>query len=268
MIRVSPGSNNKVLLNLGSVFLIAQILTACTGASDLGREGKPVLTVSAASNLIPAFEEIGERFKFETGIGIEFNYGGSGQLTEQIIRGAPVDVFASADAAYIDVLLIEDLIVKSSVTDFARGRIVLWTANGSSLELQELQDLSQPSVETLALANPAYAPFGKAAREALTRAGIWTALEDKVIYGNNVSQTLHMAEVGSADAAIVALSLVLDSDGDWTLIPETGHEPIRQVMAVLRGSENEGAARAFIDFVKGEMGQEILQSFGFEDVRL
>ncbi len=261
-------SNCKFGLKLGIVFLIAHNLAACTGSSYLGREGKPVLTVSAASNLIPAFEEIGERFELETGIGIEFNFGGSGQLTEQIIRGAPVDVFASADAEYIDVLLDEDLIVKSSVTDFARGRIVLWTANGSNLELQERQDLSQPSVETLALANPAYAPFGKAAREALEGTGTWAALEDKVIYGSNVSQTLHMAEIGSADAAIVALSLVLDSDGDWTLIPETGHEPIRQVVAVLRGSENEGAAKAFIEFVKSETGQEILRSFGFEDVRL
>ncbi len=262
------GSDCKFVLKLGSVFLIAHILTACTGSSDLGRAGKPVLTVSAASNLIPAFEEIGDRFELETGIEIEFNFGGSGQLTEQIIQGAPVDVFASADAAYIDVLLDEDLIVKSSVTDFARGRIVLWTANGSSMELHELQDLSQPSMETLALANPAYAPFGKAAREALEGTGMWAALEDKVIYGNNVSQTLHMAEIGSADAAIVALSLVLDSDGDWTLIPETGHEPIRQVVAVLRGSENEVAAKAFIEFVKSETGQEILRSFGFEDVRL
>ena len=262
------GSNGKFGLKIGSVILVATILAACSSSSDLGRNGNPVLTVSAASNLIPAFEEIGERFELETDIEIEFNYGGSGQLTEQIIQGAPVDVFASADAAYIDVLLDEDLIVKSSVTDFARGRIVLWTANGSSLELHEIQELSQPSVETLALANPAYAPFGKAAREALEGAGMWAALEDKVIYGNNVSQTLHMAEIGSADAAIVALSLVLESDGDWILIPETGHEPIRQVMAVLRGSENEDAARAFIEFVKSETGQEILRSFGFEDVRL
>ena len=259
------GSNGKFGLKIGSVILVATILAACSSSSDLGRNGNPVLTVSAASNLIPAFEEIGERFELETDIEIEFNYGGSGQLTEQIIQGAPVDVFASADVAYIDMLLDEDLIVRSSVTDFARGRIVLWTARGSSLELQ---DLSQPSVEALALANPAYAPFGKAAREAIEEAGMWTALEDKVIYGNNVSQTLHMAEIGSADAAIVALSLVLQSDGDWTLIPETAHEPIRQVVAVLRGSENEGAAKAFIAFVKSETGQEILRSFGFEDVRL
>ena len=262
------GSDGKFGLKLGSVFLAATILAACTGSSDLGREGKSVLTVSAASNLIPAFEEIGERFELETDIEIEFNFGGSGQLTEQIVQGAPVDVFASADVAYIDVLLDEDLIVKSSVTDFARGRIVLWTSNGSNLELRELRDLSQPSVETLALANPAYAPFGKAAREALEGTGVWDELEDKVIFGNNVSQTLHMAEIGSADVAIVALSLVLDSEGDWTLIPERRHEPIRQVVAVLRRSQNESTAWAFIEFVKSETGQEILRSFGFEDVSL
>jgi molybdate transport system substrate-binding protein len=260
------GSDLKVLLNFGSVFLVAAILAACSGSSDLGRDGNPVLTISAASNLIPAFEEIGERFELETGIRIEFNFGGSGQLTEQIIQGAPVDVFASADVAYIDVLIDEDLIVSSSVTDFARGRIVLWTANGTSLELQELRDLSQPSVETLALANPAYAPFGKAAREALESVGLWERVEDQIVFGDNVSQTLHMAEIGSADAAIVALSLVLDSDGDWTLIPEAQHEPIRQVIAVVQGTQNEEAARQFVVYLMSATGQEILQNFGYEGV--
>lgn len=266
MIIVTLGSDGKFGLKLGSVFLAATILAACTGSSDLGREGKSVLTVSAASNLIPAFEEIGERFELETDIEIEFNFGGSGQLTEQIIQGAPVDVFASADVAYIDVLLDEDLIVKSSVTDFARGRIVLWTADGTNLELQELQDLRQPSVETLALANPAYAPFGIAAKEALESVGLWERVEDQIVFGDNVSQTLHMAEIGSADAAIVALSLVLDSEGDWTLIPERRHEPIRQVIAVVRGTQNEEAARFFVAYLMSATGQEILENFGYERV--
>ncbi len=259
-------SNGKFVLKLGFVFLAATILTACTGYSDLGQEGKSVLIVSAASNLIPAFEEIGERFELETGIRIEFNFGGSGQLTEQIIQGAPVDVFASADSAHIDVLLDEDLIVRSSVSDFARGRIVLWTANGSSLELRELRDLSQPSVETLALANPAYAPFGKAAKEALESAGLWERVEDQIVFGDNVSQTLHMAEIGSVDAAIVALSLVLDSEGNWTLISEAQHRPIRQVIAVVQGTENEEAARLFMAYLKSATGQEILQNYGYEGV--
>jgi len=259
-------SDGKFGLKLGSVILVATILAACSGPPDLGRNGKPVLTISAASNLIPAFEEIGELFELETDIKIEFNFGGSGQLTEQIIQGAPVDVFASADAAYINVLLDEDLIVKSSVTDFAQGRIVLWTANSSSLELHELQDLNQPSVETLALANPAYAPFGKAAKEALESVGLWERVQGQIVFGDNVSQTLHMAEIGSADAAIVALSLVLDSEGDWSMISEAQHGPIRQVIAVVQGTQNEEAARLFVAYLKSATGQEILQNFGYEGV--
>jgi len=266
MTRLAPPVEFKRNAKVGICLFIISLLSACRGPVGLAQIGKPTLTISAASNLIPAFEEIGERFMDETDIEVEFNYGASGQLADQIIQGAPVDVFASADAAYINELLEEDLLVESSVTEFARGRLVLWAAEGSNLELAALQDLSQLSGETLMLANPAYAPFGKAAREALESAGMWDVIADKVVYGSYVSQTLHMAEAGSADAAIVALSLVLGGDGDWILIPETQHEPIRQVMAVLRGTENEETARAFIEFVKSETGQEILRRFGFEVV--
>jgi molybdate transport system substrate-binding protein len=93
--------------------------------------------------LIPAFEEIGERFEDETSIEVEFNFGASGQLADQIIQGAPVDVFASADAAYINELLEEGLLVVSSVTEFARGHLVLGAAEGSNLELAALQDLGR-----------------------------------------------------------------------------------------------------------------------------
>ncbi len=268
MKRCAPPVEFKRYAQMGICLFLISLLSACRGPAGLAQGGKSALTISAASNLIPAFEEIGVRFEDETGIEIEFNFGASGQLAEQIIQGAPVDVFASADAVYIDALLEEKLLLESSVTEFARGRIVLWTAEGSELELDEPQDLSQLSVETLVLANPAYAPFGKAAREALESAGMWAALADKVVYGNYVSQALHMAELGSADAAIVALSLVLDSAGDWTLIPETQHQPIRQVMAVVRGTDHMEEAGAFIEYVQGEVGQEILRRFGFEAVSL
>ena len=268
MNRLAPPVEFKRNAKVGICLFLILLLSSCRGLAGLAQRRKSALTISAASNLIPAFEEIGDRFENETSFEVEFNFGASGQLADQIIQGAPVDVFASADAAYINELLEEGLLVESSVTEFARGRIVLWAAEGSNLEIAALQDLSQLSVETLMLANPAYAPFGKAAREALESAGIWDVIADKVVYGSYVSQTLHMAEAGSADAAIVALSLVLGGDGDWILIPEIQHEPIRQVMAVLRGTENEEAARAFIEFVKSETGQEILRRFGFGGVSL
>ncbi len=245
----------------GFVIFIVPLLAACGRTSE---PHDPVLTISAASNLIPAFEEIGELFEDETDIEVDFNFGASGQLAEQISRGAPVDLFASADSAYIDVLSTEGLILEPTVTEFARGRIVLWSADPEEIRLDDVRDLDQAAVETVALANPAISPFGQAAREALERAGLWESLEDKIVYGSNISQTLHMAEVGSADAAIVALSLVQDSDRGWSLIPESQHKPIRQVIAVLRGTENEGAARSFIDFIIRDPGQEILRRFGYE----
>ena len=254
----------KRLAVAGFFLAILPMLAACRTPAEITQAESRVLTISAGSNLIPAFEEIGQRFEEETGFDVEFNFGASGQLADQIIQGAPVDIFASADVVYIDDLLEEDLLIESSVLEFARGRLVLWTAEGSTLNLDAIQDLSQLSDETLVLPNPAYAPFGRAAREALQNAGKWTALEDKIIYGSYASQALHMAEAGSADGTIIALSLVLGSDGDWILIPESQHRPIRQVMAIVRDTEHRKLADAFFEFITSEAGQEILSQYGYE----
>lgn len=243
-----------------ALLLLSALVAGCAAP---GAAQPATITVSAASDLQPAFEELGRRFTAETGVQVKFNFGSTGQLAQQIERGAPVDLFAAANAAFVDDLAQLDLIIPDTRALYARGRITLWTRADSPIQLDQIEDLMQPAVRRVAIANPEHAPYGVAAREALQRAGIWEQIQPKLVFGENVSQTLQLADTGNVDAAIVALSLSIASDGRWTLIPETLHAPLDQVLVVIRGTQHEAAARSFAAFVNGPEGRPIMRRYGF-----
>ena len=243
---------------------LVMAVSGLVGAASTSASGQDVtLTVSAASDLTGAFGELGEAFEAETGIGVDFNFGSTGQLAQQIQAGAPVDVFAAANVAYIEQLDEAGLILPDTQARYARGRIVLWSRAGSGLEVTSIQQLARDDVQRVAIANPDHAPYGIAAREALQAAGIWDAIQDKLVLGENISDTFRYAESGNVDVAIVALSLAIPSDGTWTLVPEELHAPIDQALAVIAGTEHEAEARAFAAFVNSEPGREIMRRYGF-----
>lgn len=243
-------------------------LSACVGgASVISTTTQPAstvtLTVSAAADLIPAFTEIGALFTRETGIKIEFNFGSTGQLAQQILQGAPVDMFAAANQSFIQTLQDADLIMPDSRAVYAVGRITLWTRRNSPLIFTSIEDLRDPRIERIAIANPEHAPYGVAAREALQSAGLWDELQPKLVFGENIAQTLQYAESGNVDVALVALSLSIQSDGKWVLLPEGLHNPLVQALAVIKNTPHEAEARAFALFINGEIGHPIMRRYGF-----
>ena len=221
------------------------------------------ITVAAASDLMQAFEEIGREFESAHKTKVVFVFGSTGLLTKQIENGAPMDLFAAANVSYIDQLEQKGLIIPDTKAIYGRGRITLWTNADSNLRLEGIADLARPEVTRIAIANPDHAPYGLAARQALETVGIWERVKPKLVYGDNIRQTLQYAETGNVDVAIVALSLSLQSRGRWTLIPEELHKPIDQALAVIKSTQNEATARAFATFVKGQQGQAILQKYGY-----
>lgn len=223
----------------------------------------PQLTVAAASDLIAAFEEIGREFEATQKIKVVFVFGSTGMLTRQIENGAPMDLFAAANVAYVDQLEQKGLIIPDTKAIYARGRITLWTTFDSPVKLETVSDLTRPEIKRIAIANPDHAPYGLAAKQAFESAGVWEAVKPKLVYGDNIRQTLQYAETGNVDVSIVALSLSQQSKGRWTLIPEQLHQPIDQGLAVIRSTHNEQAARAFASFVTGPRGKEILAKYGF-----
>src|SRR5690349_7553748 len=253
---------SETRLALAALLLTLVCAIACKDRSPTTPASNEI-TVAAASDLTPAFEELGRAFESANKTKVVFVFGSTGLLTQQIENGAPVDLFAAASMSYIDKLDHEGLIIPDSKAIYARGRITLWTPAESTLRLETISDLARPEVMRVAIANPDHAPYGLAARQALESAGIWEAVKPKLVYGDNIRQTLQYAETGNVEVAIVALSLSTQTKGRWTLIPEELHQPLDQGLAVRKSTRNEQAARAFAAFVTGPQGRAILQKYGF-----
>jgi len=255
------------LAPLAAFVLALACVTACKDKTPATTTNAPApqheLTVAAAADLTPAFEELGREFESATKTKVIFMFGSTGMLTRQIENGAPVDLFAAANVSYVDQLEQKGLIIPDTKAIYARGRITLWTSNESPLRLQGIADLARPEVQRIAIANPDHAPYGLAAKQALQSAGIWERVQAKLVYGDNIRQTLQYAETGNVEVAIVSLSLSVPGNGRWTLIPEELHQPIDQGLAVIKGTKNEQAARAFAAFISSSQGKAVMKKYGF-----
>lgn len=239
------------------------VLSLLSGCQTTAAAPRVTLTVSAASDLTPAFQELGREFERATGHQVVFNFGSTGQLAQQIEKGAPVDVFAAANVSFVEQLEQEGLIIPSTKALYAQGRLTLWTRADSPIRVERIEDLTRPEVRKIAIANPDHAPYGIAAREALQKAGVWEAIQPKLVFGENVSQTLQYADTGNVDVAIVALSLSKTSQGRWTLVPDDLHTPLNQALAVIKGTPHEAQARQFAQFINGPQGRPIMIKYGF-----
>src|SRR5215218_441568 len=188
-----------------AAFVIAlACVTACKDKTPTSSTSSAELTVAAAADLTPAFEELGREFESATKTKVVFVFGSTGMLTRQIENGAPVDLFAAANVSYIDELEKEGLIIPDTKAVYARGRITLWTPNESTLRLQNIADLARPEVMRIAIANPDHAPYGLAAKQAVQSAGLWERVQPKLVYGDNIRQALQYAQTGNVEVAIVA----------------------------------------------------------------
>lgn len=234
------------------------------------------LVVGAAADLRPAFEDLGEQLTDQTGIDVAFVFGSSGQLAQQAIEGAPVDVYASANVDYVEAVLDSGRGDPDSQQTYAQGRIVIWTraeADQHWTDLHELAD-AEAGAEPLAIANPEHAPYGRAAQEALASTGVWDEAQPRLVYGENIADTHRLAASGNADAAITALSLALAADldasaaaseaGAWTLIDAEAHEPLQQDLVVTAEDPARAErAAAFVDLVGSDEGRATMRDYGF-----
>lgn len=240
--------------------LLALGLCICQTAGYAHAAG---FTVAAAADLSSAFPEIGNIFEKKTGITPVFSFGSSGMLARQIEGGAPFDLYASADMGFLGGLRAKGLIVAGSVKPYAVGSIGLATRKGSGIVVRTVADLKSPVIKKIAIANPAHAPYGRAAKEALESAGVWEAVKDKVVFGENIRQALQFVATGNAEVGITALSLHDPKEMDFILISPALHRPILQGIGIVASSSDKNAARAFIDVLTSPEGRAILERYGF-----
>jgi molybdate transport system substrate-binding protein len=247
---------------VATLCLLAAAASACASPTASSASGKAI-TVAAASDLQVAFPEIGRLFEQETGTKAVFSFGSSGNLATQIENGAPIDLFASADEGYVQQLVAKGLASQDKVQLYGLGRLALVTFKKSNLLILHLEDLLSPEVKHVSIANPDHAPYGVAAKQALTSAGIWDQLKPKVVYGENVSQALQFVQTGNADAGIVALSISDVAEVTRAPIDDSLYAPLRQAMVVLKGSSQQQLAGDFASFINGPKGRPIMDKYGF-----
>ena len=226
------------------------------------------LTVAAASDLQSALPPIASQFEKETGQAVRLTFGSSGNFFAQIQNGAPFDLFLSADIDYPRRLESSGHAERSSLYEYAVGRIVLWTRKDSGIDVQRgLAALADARVRRIAIANPEHAPYGRAAVAALRHEQLYDRVKDKFVIGENISQTAQFADSGSADVGLIALALArspaLTKTGTYVEIPEAWHPPIEQAAVVLASSRQKTLARQFLEYLKKPDVIRILQSYGF-----
>lgn len=226
--------------------------------------------IAAAADLRYALPEIADAFAAETGVRSRLSFGSSGNFRRQIEQGAPFEVFLSADEGYA-LALAESGHAMDKGALYAEGRIVLFAPARSTLAVDGALAglagaLKAGRISRFAIANPEHAPYGRAAREALTAAGLWDAVRPHLVLGENVSQAAQFALVGGADGAILPLSLVgagpMKGQGPFALIPAGRHAPLLQRMVLIKGADT--GARRFYGFMQSPAAFAILARHGFQ----
>ena len=226
------------------------------------------ITVAAASDLQFAMPELVRGFEQQTKARVKISYGSSGNFFSQIQNGAPFDVYFSADISYPQKLEAAGLTEPGTLRKYATGRLVIWVRNESRLDLSKgLRVLYDPSVKKIAIANPAHAPYGRAAVAALQSEKLYDNVASRLVFGENISQTAQFVETGNADAGLIALSLAIAPamkvKGRYVEVPSSAYPAVEQACVVLKSSRRKDLARQLLEYVTGIEGKKILARFGF-----
>ena len=223
------------------------------------------LTVSAAVSLTNALNEVAQQFsKAHPGTKVNYNFGASGALLQQMVQGAPVDVFASADQKTMNQAQEQNLVIPATRKNFVSNRLVLIVPMDSKLTLSGLKDLTEAAVKRVAVGNPATVPAGRYAKEALEQAGLWDKLSPKLVMAETVRQVLDYVRRGEVDAGLVySTDAAIAKDQVKVVQTVTEHAPILYPIAATASSGKKELAQSFVDFVVSPPAQEIFQKFGF-----
>lgn len=230
-----------------------------------GHSAGAAIRVVAASDLKFALTELADQYQRQTGLQMQLNLGSSGQFAQQIRQGLPADIYMSADEAFV-FQLAEAGLAQDRGALYALGRIAAVVPAASTQTLDPgLRGLAWPGIRHFAIANPEHAPYGRAARQALERLGLWEQAQRKLVLGENVAQATQFVTSGSAQAGITALSLALAPEvaklARHVLLPAELHAPLRQRMVLLRSATPQ--AVGFYCYLQSPAARTMLQRYGF-----
>jgi molybdate transport system substrate-binding protein len=250
------------------IVVVAAVAVWLLFPSQQNTVGKTV-AVAAASDLKFAFDEVVAAFKqSHPEITVTVSYGSSGNFYAQLSNRAPFDLYLSADIQYPNKLAQQQLTLPGSQFTYAVGHLVLWVPSGSPIDLSlGIRALLDSSARKVAIANPEYAPYGRAAVAALNSSGIYQQIKPRLIYGDNIAQTAQFAQTGAADAGIIALSLALapamQKAGKYEELPLELYPRLEQGGVILKWAADPESAQQLRAFMASPRGKEILRQYGF-----
>ena len=253
----------RVLMSLVAVSFLLLVSESCSN-------DRTDLTVFAAASLADVLPPLGERFESEKGIKVNYSFGGSWTLAQQVSLGAPADVFVAGGPGPMDVLDDKNLLANGSRVDLLGNMLVIVAKGQHNSETFSPTDLLRDDVKRIAMGDPSLAPAGNYAREALQTLGLWAELREKLVYGLNVRAALKYVRSGNSDVAIVyATDVARDEQLRllWAFPPET-HSSIRYPVAAIAESDNSWKASEFLAFLRSEVASEIFSEHGFNPMTL
>lgn len=240
--------------------LLALLIATTAPIAGPARAGE--VNVAVAANFTATAEEIGSLFEEATDHTVVFSFGSTGTLYTQIAQGAPFDVFLAADQARPEKAVEEGLAVPGSRFTYATGKVVLYSADPDMVTGDET--LEAGDFEKIAIANPVTAPYGAAAVAAMKALGVYDALEDRIVQGNNISQTHQFVASGAAELGFVALSQVArHDDGSRWVVPADLYPVIAQDAVLLTHGADNPAAAAFIAFLGTDEAHAVEEAYGY-----
>jgi molybdate transport system substrate-binding protein len=250
------------------VFLLNLIALPGFSASSAPTAGREV-TVAAAADLNSALTEIAASFKKRTGITVKLSFASSGALAQQIQNGAPFDLFFSADMDHPRQLADAGQAEALSLFRYAVGGLVLWVPADSPLDVEHkgMNVLADPAVKKIAIANPQYAPYGRAAVAAMKHVELYDQVSDRLVMGENVSQAAQLVESGKAQVGFVALAHVtspaMQGKGRYWQIPAEAYPSLDQGLVIISRSRRKKQAAAFVEYIKSPESAKVLSRYGF-----
>lgn len=262
----------KISLILTAAILF--ILAACSGpTSPNATADKPQaenesveLMVLAAASLTDALNSLKSSYEEKhPGVKLTYSFGSSGKLAQQIEQGAPADLFLSASQADMDKLAEKQLIVPETRVDFSGNSLVLVTAKKNGAAISSFEELTDSSLQHIAVGAPESVPAGRYTKEVLDNLKLWDSLSDRLVFGSDVRQVLTFVEAGNAEVGVVYSSDAATSEKVKVLAEakEDLHKPIVYPGAVVRDSAHAEAAKQFLSYLTSEAGKNALQEYGF-----
>ncbi|MEW6981443.1 molybdate ABC transporter substrate-binding protein [Colwelliaceae bacterium 6471] len=231
----------------------------CIGLPKANAAQTLPLRIAVASNFAPVLTQLAPLFTEQSGIKMQIISSATGALYQQIVHGAPFDVFMAADAVRPQKLIEQQLAIMASKRTYAKGVIAYWSSSSPQPALKQLMNTDT----RLGIANPDIAPYGKAAKQALQHLGVWEQYQHNLIIGININQTFQQIRSKAVKSGIVALSQLKLNGLSGAIIPANYHQPIEQQLVIISASKQQEHAKKFRDFIMSQTIQNRIAQHGY-----